>query len=84
MEERNANELEEDCSSDDNDSLELYYEPQATLNLTIKNEINYWHKYVIFHFIYMPDKCPQCGKNNIKLGNANNLVNPVRLVCSLQ
>ena len=62
MEDRNSNSSEEDSSSNDNISLEVYYQPQPTLNLTIKNEINYWHKYLIFHFIYKPDKCPQCGK----------------------
>ena len=40
MEDRNSNSSEEDSSSDDNASLEHYYEPH--INLTIKNEINYW------------------------------------------
>ena len=59
MEDRNANLSGEDSSSEENLSLDSYYEPQPVLNLTIKNEINYWRKYLIFHFIYIPDKCPQ-------------------------
>jgi len=39
MEDRNSNSSEENSSSNDNVSLEHYYEPQSTLNLTIKNEI---------------------------------------------
>ena len=36
MEDRNSNSSEEDSSSNDNISLEVYYRPQPTLNLTIK------------------------------------------------
>ncbi len=39
MEDRNSNSSEEDSSSNDNVSIEAYYQPQPTLHLTIKNEI---------------------------------------------
>ena len=82
MEDRNVNLFWEDRSSEENLSLDSYYEPQPIFNLTIKNEINYWRNYLIFHFIYIPDKCPPFDKKGIKLGNSNSLVNPFRLVCN--
>ena len=82
MEDRNVNLSGEDRSSEENLSLDSYYEPQPIFNLTIKNEINYWRNYLIFHFIYIPYKCPPFDKKGIKLGNSNSLVNPFRLVCN--
>ena len=53
MEDRNSNSSEEDSSSNDNVSIEAYYQPQPTLHLTIKNEINYLIYPVKFLCLYV-------------------------------
>jgi len=36
--------------------------------------------YLIDNFIYPLKECPQCHNTNIKIGELNNLKNPLRLV----
>jgi len=53
MEDINSNSSKgnEESSSEENNSIKLYYQPQPTLNLNIKNLINYWKIYSVIHFI---------------------------------
>ena len=51
-------------------------------NISIVKELNYWKNYLIDQFIYLSKECPQCHKTNIKIGELNNLNNPIRLVCN--
>ncbi len=64
MEDRNFNfsKENEDSSYEENNSIDSYYEQQTTFKLTNKNENNYWVKYLIFLFVYIPKDCHICHK----------------------
>ena len=69
-------------SSEENSSLDSQNRSQNINNISIVKERNYWKNYLIEHFIYLPKECPKCHKTNIKIGEQNNLNNPIRLVCN--
>lgn len=69
-------------SKDENSSLDSYNKSQNINNISIEKERNYWKNYLVDHFIYPPKECPQCHNKNIKIGELNNLKNPLRLVCN--
>ena len=76
-------------SSDENDehsneignALDPFYRNQNINNISIENERNYWKNYLIDHFVYLPKECPQFHNTKIKIGEMNNINNPLRLVC---
>ena len=76
MEEEEEISNEEENIEDDNSEL------IDIKDLNLENERNYWSKYIIKNYIYLPDNCPMCKKTNIKIANNKKLLNPLRLVCN--
>ena len=70
-----SSEIEKDINFDEEPNI-------IQSNLNINNEREYQKNYLIKNYIYIPDKCPQCGHTNITLGNNNKLLNPIRMVCN--
>ncbi len=62
--------------------MENNEEKEIRWNINIEDERKYWKNYILKYYIYLPEACPQCGKKNISIGNINNLMNPIRLVCN--
>ena len=72
----------EEHSNEEGNALDSYNRNQNINNISIINERNYWKNYLIDHFVYLPKECPQCHHINIKIGELNNINNPLRLVCN--
>lgn len=71
----------EDSDSEKEKEINSDVEPNyLEFQLNIKNERDFWNKYLIKNFICIPEKCPQCGHTNISIGNSNKLLNHIRLV----
>ena len=75
-------EEEEEISSEGENILAENSELIDIKHLNLEKERKYWSKYIIKNYIYLPDKCPNCKKPNIKIGNNEKLLNPLRLVCN--
>ena len=39
---------------------------QTKWNINLEKEINYWDKYLIPNFVYIPEQCPICKKRKFK------------------
>ena len=75
-------EEEEKISNEEENIEEDISELIDIKDLNLENERNYWSKYIIKNFIYLPDICPMCKKSNIKIANNKKLLSPLRLVCN--